>query len=282
MGMSGQNTKTAAPPSLAALCAAEKRAGEKTVAVVTGASGGLGAEFVRLLALDPALDEIWAIARSADKLRAIARECGGKVVPVPMDVSDGAAIRAFGASVPAGVRIVVLVNNAGFAKFGSWEDIPDEEARNMIDLNVGGVVSMANACIPHMPRGAHMLNIASQAAFQPLPYQNLYSSTKAFVRNYSRALNVELRGRGIAVTAVCPGWIRTDLYGRAATGAEKATTRFCHMAQPRDVASKALKDASRGKDMSVYGVYVKFCHLLAKILPQRVMMKLWLRQQDLN
>lgn len=78
----------------------------------------------------------------------------------------------------------------------------------MIHVNIDAVVAMGLVCIPYMKKGSHLINIASQASFQPLPYQNIYSSTKSFVRNYSRALNVELKEKGIYVTAVCPGWIK--------------------------------------------------------------------------
>ena len=140
---------------------------------------------------------------------------------------------------------------------------------------------MGLVCIPHMKKGSHILNIASQASFQPLPYQNIYSSTKAFVRNYTRALNVELREKGITATAVCPGWMKTGLYDRGIIDAKKATTNFTNMVTPDVVAKKALADAEYGKDMSVYSSYVKTCHTIAKLLPQKTMMKLWLIQQRL-
>ena len=81
-------------------------------------------------------------------------------------------------------------------------------------MNIDAVVAMGLVCIPYMKKGSHLINIASQTSFQPLPYQNIYSSTKSFVRNYSRALNVELKEKLFMFTAVCPGWIKTDLYKR--------------------------------------------------------------------
>lgn len=151
----------------------------------------------------------------------------------------------------------------------------------MIDLNVSGVVAMGLVCIPYMKRGSHILNVASQASFQPLPYMNLYAATKAFVRNYSRALNVELRTKGIRVTAICPGWMKTNLFVRANIGAKKTIKNFTGITSPDKVAKKALWDAHRGKDISTYGVIVKFGHLFGKLLPQKMMMKMWLRQQKL-
>ena len=83
-------------------------------------------------------------------------------------------------------------------------------------------------------------------------------------------------------TAVCPGWIKTDLYKRAEIGARKATTRYVGMVTPDKVAKKALKDAKKGKDISIYSLFTKISHVAAKLLPQRIMMKIWLRQQHLD
>ena len=212
-----------------------------------------------------------------EKVRA---ELGKKIVPFAMDLSITDNIRAFGEE-PALKECCIryLVNNAGYAKFCSYEDLSVEESVNMIDLNVSGVVAMGLVCLPHMERGSHLINIASQAAFQPLPYQNIYSSTKAFVRNYTRALNVELKERGITATAVCPGWMKTGLYDRGLIGAKKATRNFVNMVSPDGVAAKALKEADRGKDISVYSLYVKSCHMAARLFSQRFMMKLWMMQQ---
>ena len=236
---------------------------KKNIAIVTGASSGLGKEFVKLLSAKKGLDEIWIISRNEEKLKKIQKRYGEKIVVYPMDLSSLENIKAFGENPSLkNCNIRYLINN-------------------MIDLNISGVVAMGLVCIPHMKKGSHILNIASQASFQPLPYQNIYSSTKAFVRNYTRALNVELREKGITATAVCPGWMKTGLYDRGIIDAKKATTNFTNMVTPDVVAKKALTDAEHGKDMSVYSTYVKTCHTIAKLLPQKTMMKLWLIQQRL-
>jgi hypothetical protein len=254
----------------------------KRIAIVTGASSGIGREFVRLLAEERSIDELWAIARDEEKLARLRAEFGPGVRTISLDLSRredvGALEELLTREAP---RVDWLVNSAGYAKFCSYRELNVDESRNMIDLNVSGVVSVGLACLPHMERGGHMVNIASMASFQPLPYLNLYSATKAFVRNYSRALNVELRERGITVTAVCPGWMATSLYDRASIGAEKGVTRFVAMAEPGPVAEKALRDARKGRDISVYGLYTKTAHFVAKVLPQRAMMRVWLRQQKL-
>ena len=239
----------------------------KRIAIVTGATGGLGREFIHLLLKEKNVDEIWALARNEKKLGRLKEK-------FEEELKQEAQWRK--------LEISYLINNAGFAKFCSYGDLSIEESLNMIHVNIDAVVAMGLVCIPYMKKGSHLINIASQASFQPLPYQNIYSSTKSFVRNYTRALNVELKEKGIYVTVVCPGWIKTDLYKRAEIGARKATTRYVGMVTPDKVAKKALKDAKKGKDISIYSLFTKISHVAAKLLPQRIMMKIWLRQQHLD
>lgn len=256
---------------------------EKKIAIVTGASSGLGKEFVKLFMERDEISEVWAVARNQEKLNRLVNEYGSKVRVFSMDLSDRKyypELERYLKEENASVKY--LVNNAGFAKFCSYDDIDIEESLNMVDLNIGAVVALGLICIPHMQQGSHIINIASQASFFPLPYQNIYSSTKAFVRNYTRALNVELKDRGICATAVCPGWMKTGLFDRGVIGAKKGTNDFSGMVLPQVVAEKALKDAAGGKDISVYGCYVKFTHLLSKVLPQKLMMKIWLKQQGIS
>ena len=255
----------------------------KNIAIVTGASSGLGKEFVKSLINDKKFDEIFVLARSEDKLNELKNEYGNKIRPYPTDLSDINNIKTFGKYLgKEDINIKLLVNNAGFAKFCSYEDLSIDESLNMINLNISAVVAMGLVCIPFMSKNSHIINIASQAAFQPVPYQNIYSATKSFVKNYSRALNIELKEKGIVVTAVCPGWIKTNLYDRGCINAKKATTNFVHMVTPDVVVKKALKDAYDNKDISVYGLYVNACGILSKLLPEKLIMKIRLSQQTIN
>ena len=255
----------------------------KKIAIITGASTGLGREFVKIIKERKEIDEIWAIARHRDKLEKLRRQMDPKIIPISLDLSSASQIENLSLRLAqSGVEIRYLINNAGYAKFCSYDDLSVSDSLNMINLNIGAVVAMGLICIPYMPGGSHIINIASQAAFQPLPYQNLYSSTKAFVRNYTRALHVELKDRGISATAVCPGWLKTSLYERADIGAAKATRNFFGMTTPDKVARKAVADADKGRDLSVYGLYVNLCHIGAKLLPQRTVIGIWLRQQHID
>lgn len=256
---------------------------KKNIAIITGASSGLGKEFVRLLANDENLDEIYALARNEEKLNDLKSEFGEKIKPYSIDLSDINNIKNFENFIKnLNANIKILINNAGYAKFCSYDDISIDESLNMIDLNISGVVAMGLVCIPFMGIGSHIINIASQAGFQPVPYQNIYSATKSFVKNYSQALNVELKDKGIKVTAVCPGWIKTNLFDRGCINAKIAPKNFVFMVTPDVVAQKALKDAHKGKDISVYGLYVNFCRIMTRILPEKWIMKIWLLQQGIK
>lgn len=253
------------------------------IALITGASSGLGRSFVRLVLCENDIEEIWAVARTQSKLNDLRQEFGNKIKPYSTDLSDYDQIIKLKDIIDTQKpNIKYLINCAGFAKFCSYSDLSVKESLNMINLNCGGIVSMCSVCLPFMARGSHIINISSQSAFQPLPYLNIYSSTKVFVHNYSRALNVELKSRDISVTAACPGWIDTALFDRAEIGAKKAPSVFLAMAKPDKVAKKIFKDAKKKKDLSVYGYYVKVCRLAAKLLPQKIMMKLWLAQQHIK
>lgn len=256
---------------------------QKKIAIVTGASSGLGKEFARQISRYQTIDEVWCIARQPEKLQQTAEELGAGIRTFSIDLSKKEQIKDFQKQLEQEKPSVkILVNNAGFAKFGSYDDLNLDRSLNLIDVNIKGVVSMGLICIPYMGKGSHILNIASIASFQPLPYLNLYSATKAFVKNYSRALNLELKDRGIHVTTVCPGWIKTALYERANIGAKKTIHHFHCMTTPDKVARYALRDAAAGRELSVYGYSNKLCHLMSKFCPHKLVMQAWLLYQHLN
>lgn len=188
----------------------EEKPLRKRVAIVTGASSGLGEEFAQQIDRLQQVDEIWLVARNVDALRDIAEQLDSPAVPVVADLTskaDIAAIKQRLADFDPDVRY--LVNAAGFGKFGDWQTISDEAVDSMIDLNCRGLVDMTHATLPYMNRGAHIVQVASAAAFVPLPHMNVYAATKAFVLRYTRALRWELHGTGITATALCPTWVKT-------------------------------------------------------------------------
>ena len=156
---------------------------------------------------------------------------------------------------------------------GKYKDFDIEEIDKTINVNCKAPVMLAQICIPYMGKGSKILNISSASSFQPNPYINLYAASKVFERSYSRALNVELNGTGITSVAVCPGWIDTELLQKEINGKK---VRFPGLVTPDRVVKQAIKDAKKGKDMSVCSLYVKCQHVNVKLLPQRLVMKIWM------
>ncbi len=243
-------------------------------AIVTGATGGLGQEFVREICKED-IDEIWAVARNEKKLGELKAKFGDKVRPIRCDLSEKDELsKLFGLMEEEKPDIRLLVNNAGIGKMGGSTELDDDDIEKEIDINCTAVCLLCNHAIPFMMQGSRILNISSASSFQPVPYINLYAAGKAFVRSYTRALNVELKGKGITCTAVCPGWIDTDMLQKEYKG---KTVKFPGLVSPDRVVLQALRDSARGKDISVCTFFVKYEHLLSKLLPHRLIMKVWLR-----
>lgn len=244
----------------------------KKIAIITGATGGIGGEFVRQI-LRYGLDEVWAIGRNETKLNELRKKYGDMIVPVTADLSEVTGIEKIEKMLSEQKpEVRFLINNAGIAKMASYKEYSGEEIIRMIDVNCKASVLLCNLCIPYMKPGSNILNISSASAFQPNPYINLYAASKAFERSYSRALNVELKGTGITVTAVCPGWVDTELLPKEMNG---RTVKYPGIVTAENVVKTALKDAEKKRDMSVCSLYVKCQYVNVKFLPQRLVMKIW-------
>ena len=153
----------------------------------------------------------------------------------------------------------------------------------MMDLNCGAVMAMCQESAPYMKPGARIINIASIAAYQPIPYINVYAATKAFVMYYSRALNRELKKRGITVTAVCPYWTKTKFFDRAVQKDEPCVVKkYVAMYTPEQIVSRAWRDAKRGRDVSKFGFIARGQMILTKLLPHSLVMSIWMKQQELD
>lgn len=244
----------------------------KKIAIITGATGGIGEEFVKQI-LRYNLDEIWAVARNENKMNRLRKKYGEKIIPVSADLSDINDIEKISNLLSAQKpQVRFLINNAGLAKMASYKDFSLGEIIRTIDVNCKAPVMLCNICIPYMKSGGNILNISSASAFQPNPYINLYAASKAFERSYSRALNVELEGTGITVTAVCPGWVDTEMLSKEMNGKK---VKFPGIVTAERVVKTALRDAEKKRDMSICSLYVKCQHLNVKLMPQRLIMKIW-------
>ena len=186
----------------------------KKIAVITGASSGMGRDFVRIIDKIEDCDEIWVIARRKEKLEEITSEAGKVIRPIELDLSKEKNIKAYGKMLKdAGeIEVTALVNAAGFGKFGDFESIPLQEQMNMIDLNCKALMAITHITLPYMPKGSRVYQLGSLSAFQPVPYIATYGATKAFVLSFARALNKEIEARVIKMIAVplsfCRSFIR--------------------------------------------------------------------------
>lgn len=246
---------------------------ELRIAIITGATGDIGSAFVAELMREP-LDQVWTLGRNERRLNELRDQYDERVVPLRCDLANPDGLAALQSSLQQlHPHICWLVNNAGIARMAATEDMAVSEIEQIISVNCSAPASIISMCLPFMHEGARVLNVSSASAFQPVPYLNLYAATKAFLRSYSRALGAELKPRGITVTAACPGWVDTSLLPRRING---EPVRFPGLVAPERVVRQALSDARRGCDMSVCGLYTRWQHTVAKLLPQKLTMKLWL------
>ena len=252
-----------------------------TIAIVTGASSGMGREFVLQLSQYVSVDEIWAIARRQTALEALAQDCPARVRPVPMDLCDEHSFDALAALLEAEKPDVkLLVNAAGFGKFGSFEKIPLSDECRMIDLNCKALLAVTRTVLPYMGRGSHILQLDSLSAFQPVPYITTYGATKAFVLSYTRAMDRELRPRGIRCIAMNPGWVKTEFFDHAFQTNGSEVQYFDRLYEAKDVVATGLKDLYRSKkDVSIHGFPVRMQVRLVKLLPHSLVMNVWQNQQ---
>ena len=252
------------------------------IAIVTGASSGMGREFVLQLNKYVQVDEIWAIARRKEALESLKSEVSIPVRPISLDLTDPASFDTVASLLHTEKPdIRLLVNAAGFGKFGSFESISIADDALMIELNCTALVRMTRLCIPYMHSGSHILQLDSLSAFQPVPYITTYGATKAFVLSYSRSMNRELKAKGIRVMAMNPGWVKTEFFRHAfQTNTDSEVRYFDRLYEADEVVATALRDLYRSKkDYSVHGLPVKLQVLAVKLVPHSLVMNIWLKQQ---
>lgn len=253
-----------------------------SVAIITGASSGIGSELVKQLEnYVSGVDEIWVIARREKLLEELKDKTKIPLKPISLDLTDAESINVLEQRLKeSGKEVGVLINCAGYGKFGSYADIENSAALGMIDLNCRALVGITNITLPFMKRGAKILQICSISSFQPLPLMSVYAASKVFVLNYSRALWMELKPREISVTALCPGWVDTAFFKTATdTKNPKAVTKYTFMQTPERVVKQGLKAMKKGKMQSIVGGQNKILYVLNKILPVKLVMKIWLKTQ---
>jgi uncharacterized protein len=247
-------------------------------AVVTGASQGIGAEIARELARRG--HRLVLVARTEDKLQALAAEvvaAGGRADVLPADLADRQARAALPGRIAAlGTTADILVNNAGFSTMGRVSEADPDAEMAMVEVDVVAVVDLCTRLLPGMVqrgRGA-VLNVASTAAFQPLPGQAGYGAGKAFVLSYTQSLVGELKGSGVTATCLCPGPVDTGFGERAGftrEDAEDALPAVMWVDAPA-VARAAVAGLDRGRMVVIPGTANRVAAALAQVTPRALLM----------
>lgn len=250
----------------------------KRVAIITGASSGMGKEFAQYIDKRfGTIDELWLIARRRALLEELRETINKPCLVIDEDITDVGFAPRFAKMLKqenAGVKL--LINCAGYGIMGGTEHMAREVAVGMVDTNCAGLTSVTHLVLPYMLKKSRIINIASSAAFLPQPGFAIYAATKAYVLSFSRALNVELRDREIYVTAVCPGPVDTEFFHIAEDGGHKrAWFKELFMANAADVVEKAVKDSVNRKEISIYGLPMKLFYLLTKAVPHRVILRFY-------
>lgn len=251
------------------------------IAIITGASSGMGRQFAIQLSKIANFDEMWVIARREEALKSLAQETACPVRPIPMDLTDPDSFQRYSDLLEyAQPQVRVLVNAAGFGKFGEAMDIPLQDSMDMIDLNCKALVAITQLTVPYMEEDGKIVELDSLSAFQPVPYITVYGATKSFVLSYARAMNQELKPRGIRVMAVSPGWVRTEFFDHAFQTNGGKVQYFNRTYSAEEVVATALHDLYHtNKDVSIHGAPVRWQVRLVKLLPHSLVMKTWLKQQ---
>ena len=233
----------------------------KKIAIVTGASSGMGREMVYLLADHfAALEEIWVIARRKDRLEELVGKVPVSLRILPFDLSDEEDLCMLsGLLKQEQPNVKILVNGAGYGKTGAAGTIPGSLSTGMVRLNDEALVAVTEMVLPYISGNSRIIQFASAAS-------------KSFVLSYSRALAAELKKREIYVTAVCPGPVETEFFGIALDGGKLAPIKKLTMADPKRVVKKALLDSMKGKRISVYGPWMKAFYVLCRIVPHEILM----------
>ena len=244
----------------------------KKVALITGASAGLGVEFARQLS--KRRHRLVLVARRKDRLDALAKELGSaRAVAIDLSKANAAA-KVMADLAAADEEVEILVNNAGFGLIGRFAELDARRERQMIDLNVGALADLCRAVAPGMieRKSGAIINVASTAAFQPGPKMAVYFATKAFVLSFTEALHEELKPHGIKVSCLCPGPTRTEFGDVAGFGGNGAFDKMAMEAG--EVVEAGLKGMDRNRAVVVPGWVNKIGAFSTRFAPRSVVRKI--------
>lgn len=245
------------------------------IAIITGASSGIGMEYARQMDLHfKSIDEFWLAARRKDRLEELAGTLRHKCRVLDMDITeDGQLNRLEGLLREKHAVVRMLVNCAGYGIMGSFAGQDRETELGMIRLNCEALTDISHRCIPYMRRGSRIIQMASCAAFMPQLNFAVYAATKAYVLHFSMALGAELEHKGIYVTSVCPGPVDTPFFEIAERTGKTLAIKKYTMVQADRVVARALRDSYNRKPKSVYSLPIRGIEAAAKLVPYEIALK---------
>ena len=248
-----------------------------SIAIITGASSGIGSQFARELYKTAGVREFWFIARRRERMEALASELGVEARIITADLTtDGGVDAVKEALLEYKPSVKFLVNAAGFGVFGGIDGISLDQNMRMIDLNVKALVAITQLTVPYMEKGGRIIELGSASAFTPLPTFNVYASTKAFVLHYTKALNYEIKSHGVRATCFCPCWVDTEFIGVAQGSSESHPKTLKPLLNCEKVVRGCVKASLKGRAMYVTNWFTKLQHVLSKLLPTSLLTRMWL------
>ena len=248
------------------------------IAVITGASSGIGKEFALQLRDMAGIGEFWLIARNKERLELTAKELGVPCKIISADLSTEEGIEKYRAILDEEKpEISYLVNAAGFGVFGSFDVLAESTVTDMIDVNIKATVLITHMSVKYMKKGARIIQLGSGSCFTPLPHFNIYSSSKVFVLHYTKSLNYELKPYGIRAICFCPGWVDTAFLPKSLDAKDAYVPKSMKpLLDCKKVVKCCVRASKKGKAMYVTNWYTKLQHLLFKLLPDPILTKMWL------
>ncbi len=244
------------------------------IAIIFGASGGMGEVLSHLLSFESALDEIWLVARSREKLEKVATKCENKARVICADLLDKSDIEKIKQTlINEKPNIKWLVNCAGVGYYGDFSSLDEKKSADTVELNCASLIALTHIALPYMSKGSHMLLLSSASAFLPQPKFAVYSASKAFVLSFARALRQEMKCEGITVSVACPGPVDTDFLNLAYEG-DFPKKKKPFVAPCDKVCKSIFKKAKKGVTVIVPTFSMKLLRILAKVLPHSLILKL--------
>lgn len=244
-------------------------------AIITGASAGLGREFLRAMPkMYPDIEEYWLVARRKEKLLEAAKEVPRQCRIFPLDLTKDESYEKIAAALEREKpEVWMLVNNSGCGYLGDVGEGELEKQTRMVDLNLKGLTATTHLVVPYMPSGSHIINVSSIASFCPNARMTVYSATKSYVTAFTFGIGEELKQKGVTATAVCPGPMDTAFIEIGGIKGHSKTFDVLPYCDPKKVAEGALAAAGLGRSVYTPTPFYKFYRLAAKLVPTKLMMK---------